>query len=89
MHVPAGTSTPSDCFRSCRIAGFGANSASASRDSYWSSVATTLSEFARRSPRPLADGGGAYHIKVAYGSLMEPYCSDPEVDRLHRNLYGC
>jgi len=36
----------------------------------------------------LADGAGAYHIKVACGSLIEPYRSDPEVDRLHRKLYG-
>ena len=36
----------------------------------------------------LADGAGAYHIKVACGPFIEPYRSDPEVDRLHRKLYG-
>lgn len=29
-----------------------------------------------------------YHTKVASGSFIEPYRSDPEVDRLHRKLYG-
>jgi TolB-like protein/Tfp pilus assembly protein PilF len=36
----------------------------------------------------LAEGAGAYHIKVACGPFIEPYRSDPEVDRLHRKLYG-
>jgi hypothetical protein len=36
----------------------------------------------------LADGAGAYHIKVACGPFIEPYRSDPEVDRVHRKLYG-
>jgi len=36
----------------------------------------------------LADGAGAYHIKIACGPFIEPYRSDPEVDRLHRRLYG-
>jgi adenylate cyclase len=36
----------------------------------------------------LADGAGAYHIKIACGPFIGPYRSDPEVDRLHRKLYG-
>jgi TolB-like protein len=36
----------------------------------------------------LADGAGAYHIKVAGGPYFGAYRCDPEVDRLHRQLYG-
>jgi TolB-like protein/Tfp pilus assembly protein PilF len=36
----------------------------------------------------LADGAGVYHIKCACGPFFEPYRSDPEIDRLHRKLYG-
>ena len=36
----------------------------------------------------LADGAGAYHVKVACGPFIESYRSDFEVDRLHRMVYG-
>ncbi|HWZ62476.1 MAG TPA: hypothetical protein VNX02_05595 [Steroidobacteraceae bacterium] len=36
----------------------------------------------------LAEGCGAYHIKVACGGFLEPYRSDPEIGRIHRHLYG-
>ena len=35
-----------------------------------------------------ADAAHFYHIKVACGPFIDPYRSDPEVDRLHRKLYG-
>jgi TolB-like protein len=36
----------------------------------------------------LADGAGAYHIKVVCSPFFEAYRSDPEIDLLHRKLYG-
>ena len=35
-----------------------------------------------------SEGAQGYHIKIACGPFIEPYRSDPEVDRLHRKLYG-
>jgi TolB-like protein len=35
-----------------------------------------------------AEGAQGYHIKIACGPFIEPYRSDPEVDRLHGKLYG-
>jgi TolB-like protein/Tfp pilus assembly protein PilF len=36
----------------------------------------------------VAEGAQGYHIKIACGPFIEPYRNDPEVDQLHRGLYG-
>jgi TolB-like protein/Flp pilus assembly protein TadD len=36
----------------------------------------------------LADGNGAYHIKIVCSPFIQPYRSDPEIDAIHRKLYS-
>jgi len=36
----------------------------------------------------VAEAAQGLHIKLACGPFIEPYRSDPEIDRLHRKMYG-
>jgi len=68
----------------------------AARGEFTVSVARLLLELGSNQPErvrdaftaALADGIPAYIIRMLSGPFLQPYRRDPEVDRLHRKLYG-